>query len=92
METQYSAYNLHVPNVTVSGASTLGENIADNGGLKCSHLAYTRWRESKKDSRQEEELSLPGIPLNHEQLFFLSFSQVWCSKSTPQAQRQQVSQ
>ena len=58
MEEQYSGYNLPDPNVNVSGASTLGENIADNGGLKAAYLAYQKWR-----GESPEELPLPGNEL-----------------------------
>lgn len=48
-----------------------GENIADNGGLKAAYHAYISWA-----SNNPPELSLPGMWLNHKQLFFLSFAQV----------------
>ncbi len=55
---------------------TQGENIADNGGLKESFRAYTKWTE-----KHGKEPLLPGIDYNQEQLFFINFAQVWCSKS-----------
>lgn len=85
MEHQYSTYNLGSTD-TISGTKTLGENIADNGGLKTAYNAYQRWLE--KETLHEQPL--PGINLTHNQLFFLSFSQVWCSKQTPQAKKLQL--
>ncbi|XP_052820639.1 endothelin-converting enzyme homolog isoform X2 [Mya arenaria] len=75
---QYSAYKLNDENIR--GKQTLGENIADNGGLKAAYHAYEDWL-----SKHEEELPLPAVNLTHRQLFFLSFAHVWCSKSTKEA-------
>ena len=57
----------------LSGEQTLGENIADNGGLKASYYAYRQWL---KEQEFEEEPPLPGLNMTHNQLFFLSFAQV----------------
>ncbi|CAC5418805.1 MMEL1 [Mytilus coruscus] len=57
----------------VNGINTLGENIADNGGLKQSFRAYKRWVEENGEEKQ-----LPGLKYNHDQLFFIGFAQVWC--------------
>uniref|UniRef100_A0A8B9HWY8 Membrane metallo-endopeptidase-like 1 n=1 Tax=Astyanax mexicanus TaxID=7994 RepID=A0A8B9HWY8_ASTMX len=57
----------------VCGVSTLGENIADNGGVRQAYKAYKKWRET-----EGEEPYLPGLNLNNDQLFFLNFGQVWC--------------
>ncbi|XP_062901381.1 neprilysin-like [Mobula hypostoma] len=63
----------------LSGINTLGENIADNGGIRQAYEAYKRYgKYSEKDGL------LPGIKLNHEQLFFLNFAQVWCGKYRPE--------
>jgi predicted metalloendopeptidase len=75
MEQQYSGYNLADPNMNVSGAHTLGENIADNGGLKMAYLAYEKFVNSEAEDDDDQQ-RLPGVPLSQKQLFFLSFSQV----------------
>jgi predicted metalloendopeptidase len=56
----------------VNGNYTLGENIADNGGLKLSFDAYRDYMKSH---------SLPSANF-HERLFFISFAQAFCRKST----------
>ncbi|CAG5128772.1 unnamed protein product, partial [Candidula unifasciata] len=79
---QYSKYQLHEE--YERGKQTLGENIADNGGLKSSYNAYKKLVQ-KKGSEQ----LLPALGLSHEQLFFLSFAQVWCWNSKPETDHMQ---
>lgn len=75
---QYS--NFKVLGKSISGVKTLGENIADNGGLKAAYHAYLN---VNKD--YPKELALPGLNYTQDQLFFISFAQVWCSASTDEA-------
>uniref|UniRef100_UPI00398E31A1 membrane metallo-endopeptidase-like 1 n=1 Tax=Pristiophorus japonicus TaxID=55135 RepID=UPI00398E31A1 len=69
----------------VSGISTLGENIADNGGVRQAYKAYLKW--VKKEG---EEVKLPGLDLTHKQLFFLNFAQVWCGSYRPEYASQSI--
>nr|XP_014279943.2 endothelin-converting enzyme homolog [Halyomorpha halys] len=80
---QYSSYEINTKHL--NGKQTLGENIADNGGLKAAYRAYLDWVDKNK-----EEIPLPALNLTHKQLFFLSFAQVWCSASTDEATNLQV--
>ncbi|KAI4578925.1 hypothetical protein MJT46_000293 [Ovis ammon polii x Ovis aries] len=57
----------------LNGINTLGENIADNGGIGQAYRAYQNYVK-----KHGEEKLLPGLDLNHRQLFFLNFAQVWC--------------
>ncbi|XP_055882072.1 neprilysin-like isoform X1 [Biomphalaria glabrata] len=63
---------------SLDGEKTLNENIADNGGLKQSYKAYRNFVKR----RGAEELRLPGLQLNHDQVFFLSFAQTLCEKAS----------
>nr|KAF6478122.1 membrane metalloendopeptidase [Molossus molossus] len=63
----------------INGINTLGENIADNGGIGQAYRAYQNY--VKKNG---EEKLLPGLDLNHKQLFFLNFAQVWCGTYRPE--------
>ncbi|NXD10952.1 MMEL1 protein, partial [Nothocercus nigrocapillus] len=69
----------------VSGISTLGENIADNGGVRQAYKAYLKWLE-----REGMEPELPGLNLSHKQLFFLNFAQVWCGSYRPEYASQSI--
>jgi len=66
---------------------TMGENIADNGGVKSS---YSAWMAAGGGVDSER---LPGLPqYSSEQLFFLSYAQVWCgSVRSSEAHRQILS-
>lgn len=65
----------------LNGNRTLGENIADNGGLKAAYHAYLELEHSEPTPPP----LLPGLNLTHRQLFFVAFAQIWCSATTKEA-------
>uniref|UniRef100_A0A670IJM7 Membrane metalloendopeptidase like 1 n=1 Tax=Podarcis muralis TaxID=64176 RepID=A0A670IJM7_PODMU len=69
----------------VSGINTLGENIADNGGVRQAYKAYLKWV-----AKEGQEPRLPGLDLTHNQLFFLNFAQVWCGSYRPEYASQSI--
>ncbi|KAF6212374.1 hypothetical protein GE061_012896 [Apolygus lucorum] len=78
-ESEYSDFALpHVNTsiVKIDGKLTLGENLADDGGLKFALNAYKSYV-----STNGHEPQLPGLQsFTHDQLFFLSFANLWCSE------------
>ncbi|XP_071213815.1 endothelin-converting enzyme-like 1 isoform X2 [Salvelinus alpinus] len=72
--------NFTVYNQKVNGRLTLGENIADMGGLKLSYFAYQKWIREHGPERP-----LPGLKYTHEQLLFIAFAQNWCMKRRSQS-------
>jgi len=72
-------------NQTLNGVNTLGENIADNGGLKEAFRSYKKWV-----AKNGAEQLLPGLKYNQEQLFFINNAQIWCAKSRDQYMKYQV--
>uniref|UniRef100_A0A8C2YWF8 Membrane metalloendopeptidase like 1 n=1 Tax=Cyclopterus lumpus TaxID=8103 RepID=A0A8C2YWF8_CYCLU len=86
MVQQYGNFNWKLAGgQNVSGISTLGENIADNGGVRQAYKAYLKWVEM-----EGEEPRLPGLDMNHKQLFFLNFAQVWCGAYRPEYASQSI--
>ncbi|CAN7986986.1 unnamed protein product, partial [Ixodes hexagonus] len=79
MVNQYSKYVLPEVNMPVNGVNTQGENIADNGGVKQAFRAYKR-----REERSGPEPQLPGLNLTHDQLFFLTYAQIWCGTMRPE--------
>ena len=79
----YSGYEVE-PGAAVNGKLTLGENIADIGGLKQSHAAYKLWesRHGAPEPLLEE--------LTDEQLLFVAWGQIWCTLMSPERARLQV--
>lgn len=64
----------------VNGRLTLGENIADAGGLSA---AFAAWKEVEKKKTSQ---LLPGLQrFSKEQVFFISYSNWWCGKTRREA-------
>jgi len=78
----YSGYEVQ-PGVHLNGKLTLGENIADMGGIKQAHLAYLAWAEANGEDPRAQAIE----GLTAEQLMFVAFGQIWCSKSTPEVDK-----
>lgn len=82
---QYSKYKLtsdDLPGYTgvglpihVDGLVTASENIADCGGIRNAYWAYKKWEAEHGTER------LPYVlkTFNADQVFFLSFANVWCT-------------
>jgi len=75
---EYSSFT-SVDDVKLNGRLTLGENTADNGGLRVAYLAM---EEALKSNPSDK---IDG--LTPEQRFFVGFAQVWCENVSPQAAR-----
>ena len=71
---QFDGYEA-VPGMKVNGNLTLGENIADLGGLAVAYDAFKKATEGKPDA------NIDGI--NREQRFFLNWGTVWRRNFTP---------
>lgn len=72
-----------LPNLFINGRLTLGENIADLGGLK---IAYDAFKKSLKDKPRPSKID----SFTPEQRFFLGWAQVMAAKSTEEFKRQSV--
>lgn len=80
---QYHNFTIKTPDggsLHVNGKLTLGENIADAGGI---NAAFASWKRS--EAKNPGQL-LPGLQqFTKEQLFFISYSMFWCGKIRPEA-------
>jgi putative endopeptidase len=74
-----------VHDVHVNGKLTLGENTADNGGLRLAFLAFLADAKQKNIDLQKKEDGYTPI-----QQFFLGHGQNWCGSVRPEQMRLQV--
>jgi putative endopeptidase len=68
------------PGVHANGAFTLGENIADHGGLQVSYLAFCLNEEAKPAAERLQERD----GFTPEQRFFLAYANVWAGNIRPE--------
>ncbi|KAG0200564.1 hypothetical protein BGX28_006415 [Mortierella sp. GBA30] len=85
---QYSNFTITGPDGKdhpVDGQLTLGENIADNGGLKKAYEAWWRRFQSDPTAKTYNNNRLPGLESHTpEQLFFVQYGRSFCSSIGPQ--------
>lgn len=79
---QYNNYKV-LDTLRVNGKLTLGENIADLGGLSVAYEAFKTYSAQAKNPYKIDGLT-------PEQRFFLSWAQIWRSKMRPEAQANQI--
>lgn len=73
---QYSGFTA-VGDVKLNGKLTLGENTADNGGVRVAYMALLAYLAGRPNEKIEG--------FTAEQRFFLSYAQIWC-QNTSEAQ------
>jgi putative endopeptidase len=75
---QYSTYTV-AGDTKINGRLTLGENTADNGGLRLALMAYLA------GPGATVQVTIDGF--TPEQRVFLGWAQQWCESSRPEAER-----
>ncbi|MXV14871.1 M13 family metallopeptidase [Hufsiella ginkgonis] len=80
---QYNKYEV-LKTLHVNGSLTLGENLADIGGLAIAYQAFKNTEQGKSSAK------IDGF--TPDQRFFLSFAQVWRIKNRDELMRMRISQ
>ena len=75
---QYSTYTI-IDDIKINGKLTLGEDVADLGGLI---LAYMAWKEDTKGQNLQ-----PIDGLTPDQRFFVGYGQSWCGETRDETKR-----
>lgn len=78
---QYNAFTV-LDTLHVNGKLTLGENLADLGGLNIAYEAF------KKTKQGQSKTKIDGFTAD--QRFFLSWAQVWRGSQRPEAAAQRI--
>ena len=68
-----------IDDVKLNGKLTLGENTADNGGLRLAYMALMDKLHGKEPPKRDGFTAA--------QRFFLGWGQIWCQNVTPEAAR-----
>jgi putative endopeptidase len=77
---EYSGFEV-TEGVKLNGKLTLGENTADNGGLRIAFMALESTLSGEDRGRKD------GDGYSPEQRFFMAYGESWCSNATPQYTR-----
>ncbi len=80
---EYSKFS-PVEGATVNGKLTLGENGADNAGIRLAYMALLGGLENGSVDKDKLDGFTP------QQRFFLGYAQIWCANERPQALRNSV--
>ncbi len=75
---EYASF-VAAPDVHLNPKLTMGENLADLGGVKLAHAAMQRL--------PEQVAAAPGEKVANDRRFFIGFAQVWCQNGTEEDAR-----
>jgi len=78
---EYSAFQ-PIDNIHLNGKLTLGENTADNGGVRLAFMALMESLNGKTKPKVDG--------LTPEQRFFLGWGQIWCENVRPETSRMMI--
>ena len=81
MEEYFNAIEV-APGVYANGKFTLGENIADHGGLQVAYQAFQNAQKAKGDEAMRQLGDEAGF--TPEQRFFLAYANVWAGNIRPE--------
>ncbi|HEY2914367.1 MAG TPA: M13 family metallopeptidase [Candidatus Angelobacter sp.] len=76
-----------LPGLKANGKLTVGENIADNGGVR---IAYTAWMNTMKQANPEVPERVGKDGFTPTQRFFLTYAQLWCQNMSEGYMRQRT--
>jgi putative endopeptidase len=81
---QFSAVEV-LPGLNANGQYTLGENIADQGGLRVSRTAFLDSQKKKGIDVNSEDAKIDGFtPM---QAFYLNYANIWATNIRPEEMR-----
>ena len=80
---EYSGFTA-VDDIKVNGKLTLGENTADNGGLRLAYMALMK-RLAERAKAGDPPAKIDGF--TEQQRLFLGFGQIWCMNRTDESAR-----
>jgi putative endopeptidase len=75
---QYSQYTI-VDDIKINGKLTLGEDVADLGGVILAHMAW------QQDTQGQKLAPVEGF--TPEQRFFIAYGQSWCASTRDETKR-----
>jgi putative endopeptidase len=89
MVKQYDAIEA-VPGVHLNGKLTLGENLADLGGLWLAWLAWLDKAEAAHLDMNARDMNATTDGYTPDQRFWIAYAQQWCTQTRPEQLRSQA--
>jgi putative endopeptidase len=80
IDEEYSSFQ-PLSGVHIRGKLTLGENTADNGGLRLAYMALMDSLAKRTEDQQQKD------GYSTAQRFFIGWGQIWCENERPESER-----
>jgi endothelin-converting enzyme/putative endopeptidase len=86
---QYSGYKA-VGDLRINGKLTLGENVADLGGVRLGYLALMKILAAKAAAKTGGPPEAKTVGFTPAQRYFIAYAQSWCTAERPEALKLQT--